>query len=238
MKAQSQTSILQVSLKNAQAEAELAKQELASFWTRDVAPPLEIEDVFEKQTPPPDDFVGENNPYLHRLEFSLLEAQRNIFQAQARVARSARFPHLTLSFQYGLDSPEYCANERGYAAIFNLSIPIFDWWKARGAAQQFQLRAQQVDDNRAIAERTLSKEYEGARTRVRHYYGQIAELDRQVKLAEEDLKLSRLRYEGGEGSALDVVTAQNQLAQARSRYYTNLANCLNARADFEVASGR
>ena len=69
-------------------------------------------------------------------------------------------------------------------------------------------------------------------------FEQIAALDRQVKLAEEDLTLSRVRYEGGEGSALDVVTVQNQLAQARAGYYTNLANYLIAKADLEVADGR
>jgi outer membrane protein TolC len=59
-----------------------------------------------------------------------------------------------------------------------------------------------------------------------------------LALSEEDLKLSRIRYEGGEGAALDVVTAQNQLAQARSNYYSAIANYLTARVDLEVASGR
>ena len=63
-------------------------------------------------------------------------------------------------------------------------------------------------------------------------------IERQAELAGEDLRLSRIRYEGGEGSALDVVAAQNGLAQARSNYYTTMANYLNARADLEVASGR
>ena len=60
----------------------------------------------------------------------------------------------------------------------------------------------------------------------------------EISRAEDDLRLSRIRYEGGEGSALDVVTAQSQLAQARSNHYTALANYLNARADLEVASGQ
>jgi hypothetical protein len=34
------------------------------------------------------------------------------------------------------------------------------------------------------------------------------------------------------------VTSQNQLAQARSNFYTTMANYLNARADLDVASGR
>jgi outer membrane protein len=239
VKAQSQTSVLEAALNAAQTEAELANYELASFWTPDVAAQLVIEDVFEKSPPPLEDIPPtQDSPYLGRLEFTLLDAQRKAFEAEARSARSAMLPHLTFAFQYGLDAPAYRADERGYAAFINLNIPVFDWWKASAAAHQFQLRAAQVDGNRAITERATSREYESARTRVRRYFEQIAAMELQVKLAEEDLALSRTRYEGGEGSALDVVIVQNQLAQARAGYYTNLANYLNARADLEVATGR
>jgi outer membrane protein TolC len=45
-----------------------------------------------------------------------------------------------------------------------------------------------------------------------------------VKLSKDNLRLSRVRYEGGEGVALDVVAAQGQLAQARANYFTAKAN--------------
>ena len=89
-----------------------------------------------------------------------------------------------------------------------------------------------------ISERTFSREYQSALARVRQLHQQIALTREQVRLSEEDLSLSRVRYEGGEGTALDVVTAQNQLAQARNNYYTSVANYLNARTDLEAASGR
>ena len=45
---------------------------------------------------------------------------------------------------------------------------------------------------------------------------QIALTQKRVTLSEENLRLSRVRYEGGEGSALDVVAAQSELADARA----------------------
>jgi outer membrane protein TolC len=100
------------------------------------------------------------------------------------------------------------------------------------------MRIEQVETNRAISERTFSREYQSALSRVNLLFTQIAQTREQVRLAEEDLNLSRVRYEGGEGAALDVVTAQNQLSQARNNYYASVANYLNARADLEVASGK
>jgi len=110
--------------------------------------------------------------------------------------------------------------------------------RIRSQARQFDLRAQQIEAGRAIAERTFSRAYQDALARVRHVFQQISLAESQVKLSDENLRLSRLRFDGGEGLALDVVAAQNQLAQARTNYYTALVNYLSARADLEVAVGR
>ena len=67
---------------------------------------------------------------------------------------------------------------------------------------------------------------------------QLKIAETQVKLFEENLKLSRVRYEGGEGPALDTVLAQSQLQQARTNYFTTLFLYANAQADLEVAAGR
>jgi outer membrane protein TolC len=89
-----------------------------------------------------------------------------------------------------------------------------------------------------VAVRTFSKEYQNALAKVRMIYQQIAPTASQVELSESNLKMSRLRYEGGEGPALDVVAAVAQLTQARSNHFAAIAAYLNARADLEVASGK
>ncbi|MBI3473157.1 MAG: TolC family protein [Candidatus Solibacter usitatus] len=238
VKASAQAAFLQQALNAAGLEASLANQELASFWTRDVTATLALADLLEETPPAPEPEAAPVAPFLRRLEFNLVDAQRRGFQADARRARSSLLPQLGVAWQYGIDSTAVRINDRGYAAFINLTIPIFDWNRARSAMQQARLRAQQTESTRAISERTFSREYQSALARVKQLFEQISLTRRQAALAEEDLRLSRIRYEGGEGSALDVVTAQNQLAQARSNYYTTMANYLNARADLEVASGR
>ncbi|MBI4876653.1 MAG: TolC family protein [Acidobacteria bacterium] len=238
VKASAQVAFLQQAVNAAELEAKLANQELASFWTRDVADTVSLVGIPEGTPPPPEPEAAQSTPFLGRLEFSLFDAQRRGFQADVRRARSALMPQLGVAFQYGIDSTAVRIGDRGYAAFVNLTIPIFDWNKARSAMQQARLRTQQVESARAISERTYSKEYQSALARVKQLFEQISLTRQQAKLAEDDLRLSRIRYEGGEGAALDVVTAQNQLAQARSNHYTTMANYLNAKADLEVASAR
>ena len=119
-----------------------------------------------------------------------------------------------------------------------VTVPIFDWFKARSLTQQFKLRAEQVDNTRSLTERAFSREYENARARAVSLFEQSKLAATQIKLNEDNLRLSQIRYQGGEGPALEVVVAQTQLQQARANYYTTLFQYANARAALEVARGQ
>jgi outer membrane protein TolC len=115
---------------------------------------------------------------------------------------------------------------------------VFDWFHSISLQRQSQIQAKQVETQAEAARRTFSRDYRDALARVDMVYQQIGITREQVTASEENLRLARIRYEGGEGSALDVVTAQSQLAQARTNFYTAKANYLNACADLEVAAGK
>jgi outer membrane protein TolC len=237
VKASAEAASLEQSLNAAELDAQLANNDLASFWTTATSAPLNIADVFNQPPPPPED-SAETAPYLRRLEFRLLDAQSLGFKADSRKARAALFPQLALEFDYGIDSTHVRIADRGYAAFATLNVPLFDWFRARSTARQFDLHAQEVETARAMGERTFSRDYQNALARVKLIYRQISLAESQRKASEEDLRLSRVRYEGGEGSALDVVDAQSRLTAARGNYYAALANYFDAKADLEVAKGQ
>ena len=223
---------------NSETEAQLANHDLAAFWTSDVTSILEIVDTLDSGGVIADQQPAGGQPFLRRLEFDVFTAQNLGFLADARRARGDRLPQTNLIYQYGIDSTRFNARDRGYAGFVHLDIPVFDWFRARSLTQQFRLQAEQVNNSRREAERTFSRDYEDARTRVSRIRERIGIAETQVRLSTENLRLARERYEGGEGLALDVVTAQNQLGQARFNLATAKAGFLNATADLEVASGR
>lgn len=220
-------------------EERLANQELASFWTTAVNDKVEIVDVFT-ETPGASE-TGPSpgaKPYTSRPEFGLLDAQRRGFLAESKRVRAELLPQANVTFQYGLDSTVWRAADHGYAFFVTLNVPIFDWKRTWNASREFAVRAQQVETQQEIVERAYAREYEAAQARVGNALELVALAQKQVGLSQEDLRLSRLRFEGGEGPALEVVTAQNQLTQARVSYYTAIAAYWNARADREVAAGQ
>ena len=119
-----------------------------------------------------------------------------------------------------------------------MNVPLFDWFKTRSATRQSEARLASFDISREMARRDLSRDYQTAIARARSNWSQIETAREQVRLSEENYRLAKLRYEGGEGLALDVVSAQTQVAQARGNYFSAISAYLNARADFEVASGQ
>jgi outer membrane protein TolC len=214
-------------------EAALANQELAAFWTDDLSAPLTLVDHLDDPSQPPSVPAPQPRP-----ELALLEAQRRGLEAEARGARAVRYPQGTIGAQYGVDSNRLDWHDRGYALMVGLSIPIFDWFNAANAARAFTLQAEQLGVELQISRRAYTREYQAALARVRALYDQIAVTRAQVQLADENLRLSRVRFEGGEGSALEVVTAQAQSAQAHGNYYQVVAGHLKARADLAVAGGQ
>ena len=238
VKASTQVAILRQTLTSAELAATLSNQDLAAYWTSDVDPLLNIQDVFDQsasELPPIQDAPGQ---FTRRLEFSLLDAQKSGFQADAKRTKALLLPQLSLNFNYGLDSFRVDWQHRGYSAVASVTLPVFDWFRTLNASKQFTTKAQQIAETRSVAERRYSQEYSAALARVGRLREQIAQAKEQVTLAEEDFKLSTIRYEGGEGAAVDVVVAQNQLVQGRSSYYLSISNYLSAKLDLEVAAGR
>ncbi len=238
VKAATQVAILRQTLSSAELAATLANQDLAAWWTPDVDTLLRLEDVFDaplSEPPPPASPPGQ---FMRRLEFSLLDAQKTTFQADARRTKALLRPQLALNFDYGLDSYRVNWQNRGYSAMASVNFPLFDWFRTANAARQFTLKADQITATRSIAERRYSQEYSAALARTTSLREQILQAKEQVTLAEEDYKLSRIRYEGGEGPAVDVVVAQTQLVQGRSSYYVSISNYLSAKLDLEVAAGK
>lgn len=197
----------------------------------DMAPPLESFDEFARA-------AQTRNPDL-KASTAALEASRYELSS----ARAGYFPSLTLDYFYGIDAPQFAMHapdgtrNLGYAASATLNIPLWNWGATHSKIVQADLR-------RKLAQRELSFTQRKLLADIRTLYDEAAAardelniLKQSSDLASESLRLTTLRYRGGEATVLEVVDAQNTLTQARNAYSDGLVRYRTALANLQTLTG-
>jgi outer membrane protein TolC len=191
----------------------------------------------------------------------LRAAQAAIEQAgyEINVARYTYLPSLGLDFFYGIDAnqfaartdhptaasgrstlPDYTVPYRqnlGYSAQVTLNIPVWNWGATRSKIKQAELKQQQAELDLTLAQRTLQGNVAAAYKEAQTAQAQVDSLRSSSDLSAESLRLTLLRYQAGESSALEVVDAQTTLAQARNAYDDGLVRYRMAIATLQVLTG-
>ena len=120
---------------------------------------------------------------------------------------------------------------RGYSAGLVMSLPLLDAGERRAA-----VRRSQADERRRTAQ-IRSLELEVTR-QVNDAVANVDLAEEAVTQAEEDLRVSRLRFDVGRSLYLEVMDALTALSRARYNRVRALYAASVARADLLRATGR
>src|SRR5579875_1505069 len=182
-----------------------------------------------------------------------------VFTADFEVADDlSQPPALPLDLFYGIDANQFAINSReaqdtgrstlpnyqvaerhnlGYVAQATLNVPVWNWGAIRSKVKQAELRREQARNDLELARRTLDSNLAAAYTEAQGALAQLDSLRQSADLAAQSLRLTLLRYQAGEATALEVVDAQTTLAQARGAYDDGLARFRIALALLETLTG-
>ena len=173
-----------------------------------------------------------NNPELKSALATLRSKNLGI-----REAKAAYLPDLGLNFTYGIDAQQFAitgpdgTRNLGYAASATLDIPVWDWFTTQHRVKQAQILRDAASVSLSSAQRTLIAQLDEFYSEAALAFTQLDSLDLSVRTADESLRLTRLRYDSGEATVLEVVDAQNSLTAAElartdgaARYQLSLAN--------------
>jgi len=104
--------------------------------------------------------------------------------------------------------------------------------------KQAQLRRQQAQIDLSVTQKTLAGNLAAYYAEAQVAQNQIASLRSSADLAQESLRLTVLRYQAGEATALEVVDAQNTLNLARNAYEDGLLRFRVALGNLQTLTGR
>lgn len=183
--------------------------------------------------------------YSKRVEYNLFETQYKL--ADLDLKRN-RFSYLPNAFAYGSLSG---SAQRNTFSIFStgygwyptalvgakVTMPIFTGLQRNAKNQQSKLSLQKAENNIEFIKKSIDLEISSSMTTLQNASASLENQKKNIALAEEVYRLSKLKYEQGVGSNIEMLTAETALKESQTNYFNALFDALVAKIDFDKANG-
>jgi len=230
-------------LQEAQLNRLNARLDLAVLVFPDFNDNYEVADDLHAETPLPtpgevQQQAAKGNPDIR----AALEAARAA-GADVTGAWGGYLPSLGLDYWYGIDNTRFAVNgpngvsNLGSSAAATLNIPIWNWGATQSRIKQAQLRRSQAQRELWLAQRKLLAQVKSLYAEAETAYTELGGLHRSAELAADSLRLTTLRYKGGEATVLEVVDAQSTNALASAAYQDGAVRYRVALANLQTLTG-
>jgi outer membrane protein TolC len=243
IKAQLQTQQRERDLSEAQLAIEEARLILAVLLFPDFQQNFSVVDDVE-QTPPLGAFEELQAQALARSpELHVAQAAVQQESADVSAARAGYLPAPFFDYFYGLQANQlahYNAEHQdnlGSVVQVGVNIPLWTWGATQSKVRQAQLRQQQAKLELSLAQRQLQANLNSFYREAQLAQSQLDSLRSSLALSVESLRLTNLRYQAGEATALEVVDAQTTLAAARNALDDGLSRYRVAIASLQTLTG-
>src|SRR5437899_4199073 len=243
IKAELQSQDRRRQLQEAQVGRLNARLDLAVLIFPDFNDNYEVADDLHASIPLPT--LGEVQQQAARDNPDIRAALESVRAAGSDVtgARAGYLPSLSLDYWYGIDTPQFAVNgpngvsNLGSSVLGTLNIPIWNWGTTQSRIKQAELRRAQAQRELSLAQRKLLAEIKSLYSEAETAMNELGGLSRSAELAEESLRLTTLRYKGGEATVLEVVDAQTTFAQANTAYQDGAVRYRVALANLQTLTG-
>jgi len=196
--------------------------------------------------------------YNNRIEFSTLETQQALAGLDLANRRTGAYPTLRLTAAYGFIGSAKTVKDlfafRGpnsYAApnVSNqnwfgfgnvglaLNIPVFDGFRRKYQVQQARLQQQTIERGFETLRQSIDLQDAQSRTTLVNALDVLDNQKSNLDLAADVARVSRIKFQAGVGSNLEVITAETSLREAQTNYYAAIYDVLVAKVDRDKATG-
>ena len=118
-----------------------------------------------------------------------------------------------------------------------LSVPLWDGMQKSARVSQAKLNLKKVENSITLMKNGFELEMESAKTNYLNNTASLAIVKKNRELALEIARVSKVKYDNGIGSSLEVVDAESSLREADANYLNTLYETIIARIDLDKASG-
>lgn len=190
--------------------------------------------------------VETGNPDVtKRIEYNILQTQYRLQELNIKRYQVGYFPSLVAFANVSSTAQRDAFNlldpsRRWYPTGIlgaTLSIPIFDGLQKQAKIAQNKHSLQKIQVELDNFKNAASMQIDNSRLTLDDAIRSLDIQDQNLTLARDVVRTSKLKYDQGVGSNLEVLDAETSLKEAQSNYYNAAYDAIIAKIDFEVASG-
>ncbi|WP_201984490.1 TolC family protein [Hymenobacter rubidus] len=196
--------------------------------------------------------------YNNRIEFSTLETQQALAGLDLRNRQAGAYPRLVLTGAYGFTGSANTAGDllafrgpssRNSAGFVNqnwfgfgnvglsLQVPVFDGFRRKYLVQQTRIQQQTIERGFETLKQSIDLQDAQSRTTLINALDVLDNQKANLDLATDVARVTRIKFNAGVGSNLEVITAETDLRSAQTNYYGAIYDVLVAKVDRDKATG-
>ncbi len=183
--------------------------------------------------------------YRSRIEYSTLETQITLAEQDIELTQKGYFPSLAGFANYGYNSGRNKLSELITAPWLNfgtvglsLQVPIFDGFQKRNQIAQKRITLQKAHNSGELLRNSIDLQIRQSSITLRNGLQTLQTQQRNRDLAQEIVRVSRLKYKEGVGSSIEVLNAEASFREAQTNYFASLYDFLIAKVDQDRSLGR
>lgn len=199
-----------------------------------------IEDInFSKEI-----ILADTTAFMNRPEFALLQTQKKLNQLDLKRYKFQFLPSLSA---FGNFSKVFQSNnfntlyDRSFPTSLiglQLNVPIFSGGQRYYRVKQAQLAVKKSDNDLYNLQNGINLQINQSQTAYINGLESLENQKRNRELAQEVLRVTKIKYEQGIGSSLEVTTAETSLKESETNYINSLYDALNNKVNLDKALGR
>jgi len=184
-----------------------------------------------------------SNDPKQRIEYSLQSTQVHLYQLDLKRNRFTMLPTLNgvaeyrLAYQNGQFSHLFDTKYPQSYLGLNISIPIFSGFERSSRIQQARLTLKKSENDLNDLGRALELDLRNSRVAYLNNLEDLKTQEKNRELSKEIYRVTKIKYEQGIGSSLEVTTAETDLKSAETNYLNALFNALISKVDLDKSMG-
>ncbi|MGR3811588.1 TolC family protein [Jiulongibacter sp. NS-SX5] len=223
---------------------ELSKQLLKFQMGYNVSQQIFLSDnLIEQEEKALASIVNEEVDPESRIEFQMLKTNRELLEMNEERYRKSALPNLFFSGNIGAGHSNTRFNpfERWFGSSslsLGVNIPLYDSGLRKIQQERQRLGMIQIDNSAEMLRNSFRLQNDQATINMKNGLETLDVQKRNLELANEVVRVSKIKYQEGVGTNLEVVNAENDLRQAQTNYFAALYDVLVAKVDLDKAHGK